>query len=196
MPTITDWLMVAITAVYVVATIFICRANIKSAEATREQVAESKRQYEETQRLQMMPYLQFDCLGDSGGHSLELVLASGDLGGGVSTAKISIKNIGPGTARDITYKWISFTNTYDGGVFPIQAIQSGDMQSLCISFAGPVNEPPKLQASFELHFKDFLGNMYLQTITFTFIRKNSGHTLFENVLTAPPILINKETDNA
>ena len=47
---ITDWLMVVITAVYVVATIFICRANIKSAEATREQVAEAKRQYEEEHR--------------------------------------------------------------------------------------------------------------------------------------------------
>ena len=50
MPTITDWLMVAITAVYVIATIRICRANIKSANATREQVAESKRQFDEESR--------------------------------------------------------------------------------------------------------------------------------------------------
>jgi hypothetical protein len=55
MPLITDWLMVAITAVYVVATIFICRANIKSAEATREQVAEARRQYEEEHR----PYVSY-----------------------------------------------------------------------------------------------------------------------------------------
>ena len=46
----TDWLMVIITAIYVVATIFICLANIKSAEATREQLAESKRQFEEGNR--------------------------------------------------------------------------------------------------------------------------------------------------
>ena len=38
------------TAVYVVATILICRANIKSAQATKEQVAEAKRQYEEEHR--------------------------------------------------------------------------------------------------------------------------------------------------
>ncbi len=50
MPTITDWLMVVITAVYVIATILICRANIKSANATREQVAESKRQFDEGNR--------------------------------------------------------------------------------------------------------------------------------------------------
>lgn len=50
MPTITDWLMVIITLVYVVATIFICLANMKSAKATREQLAESKRQFEEGNR--------------------------------------------------------------------------------------------------------------------------------------------------
>lgn len=44
---ITDWLMIVITAVYVIATIFICIANFKSAKATREQVSEARRQYEE-----------------------------------------------------------------------------------------------------------------------------------------------------
>lgn len=47
---ITDWLMVIITCVYVVATIFICKANIKSAEATKEQLEESKRQFEASQK--------------------------------------------------------------------------------------------------------------------------------------------------
>ena len=58
MPMVTDWLMVGITFVYVVATIFICYFNAKSAKATREQVAESKRQFEESRRLQVVPYLQ------------------------------------------------------------------------------------------------------------------------------------------
>ncbi len=39
--------MVLITAVYVLATILICWANIKSAKAVREQLAEARRQYEE-----------------------------------------------------------------------------------------------------------------------------------------------------
>lgn len=42
----TDWLMVIITAVYVVATIFICVFNAKSANAAREQLEESKRQFD------------------------------------------------------------------------------------------------------------------------------------------------------
>lgn len=50
MSTITDWLMVIITLVYVIATIFICWANIKSAKAPKEELAEMKRQYAEENR--------------------------------------------------------------------------------------------------------------------------------------------------
>lgn len=50
MPLITDWLMVVITFVYVIATIFICWANIKSAKASKEELAEMKRQYAEENR--------------------------------------------------------------------------------------------------------------------------------------------------
>lgn len=50
MPTIADWLMVIITFVYVIATIFICWANIKSAKASKEELDEMKRQYAEENR--------------------------------------------------------------------------------------------------------------------------------------------------
>ncbi len=46
----TDWLMVIITTIYVIATIFICKANLKSAEATKEQLEESKRQFEQNKQ--------------------------------------------------------------------------------------------------------------------------------------------------
>lgn len=49
-PSITDWLMVVITFVYVVATIYIMRANNKSAKATRDQVDEMRRQFDEMNR--------------------------------------------------------------------------------------------------------------------------------------------------
>lgn len=45
-----DWIMVIITGIYVVATIFICVFNYRSAKATRGQVAESQRQFEESNR--------------------------------------------------------------------------------------------------------------------------------------------------
>lgn len=47
------FLMVVLTSVYVVATIIICWANLKSAKASREQTAEQKRQFEAINRPQI-----------------------------------------------------------------------------------------------------------------------------------------------
>lgn len=98
MPTITDWLMVVITAIYVVATIYISRANIKSADATREQLVESKRQYEDKKRLEIMPYIQFEQTKDNANHELNLVLDSGDKLTGNYIFLICMKYIVNGTA--------------------------------------------------------------------------------------------------
>ena len=48
----TDWPMVIITTIYVVATVRILHANRKSADAAREQLAITKEQYEEAKRLE------------------------------------------------------------------------------------------------------------------------------------------------
>ena len=45
-----DWAMVFVTIIYVAATIFISWANIKSADASKKQLLEMKRQYEEMNR--------------------------------------------------------------------------------------------------------------------------------------------------
>lgn len=59
MPTITDWIMVIITAVYVVATIVICIFNYKSAKASNNQVVESKRQFDESNRPHVFAGIEF-----------------------------------------------------------------------------------------------------------------------------------------
>ena len=45
-----DWVMVIITRVYVIATILICWANIKAANASKEQLQEMQKQFAETNR--------------------------------------------------------------------------------------------------------------------------------------------------
>lgn len=45
-----DWVMVIITGVYVIATILICWANIKAANASKEQLQEMQKQFAETNR--------------------------------------------------------------------------------------------------------------------------------------------------
>lgn len=42
-----EWVMVIITGVYVIATIFICWANIKAANASKEQLREMQKQFAE-----------------------------------------------------------------------------------------------------------------------------------------------------
>ena len=52
----SDWIMVLITLVYVIATIFICRANFKSAKASEEQLKEMRKQFESNNR----PYIEVE----------------------------------------------------------------------------------------------------------------------------------------
>ena len=52
----SDWAMVFITLVYVIATIFICLANFMSAKASKEQLIEMQKQFEENNR----PYVEVE----------------------------------------------------------------------------------------------------------------------------------------
>ena len=52
----SDWAMVFITLVYVIATIFICWANFKSAKVSKEQLIEMQKQFEENNR----PYVEVE----------------------------------------------------------------------------------------------------------------------------------------
>lgn len=168
MPSITDWLMVAITAVYVVATIFICWANIKAANATREQVIESRRQFDEMRRLEVLPYLQFDSYDGMTDKTLRLALASNDLDGGTYIKKLVIKNVGFGTANNITGVWNWFTGGSDKNVFPASALRSGETEKLKFEFALPKKKYERTSASMILEFEDLLGSRYSQTIEFNF----------------------------
>lgn len=50
---LTDWIMIIITTIYVVATIVICISNKRSADAAKEQTSEMIKQYNENNR----PYI-------------------------------------------------------------------------------------------------------------------------------------------
>lgn len=175
MPLITDWLMFGITAVYVIATIFICVANIKAAKASREQIAESQRQFNENRRLDVMPYLQFEKTMKPGvDYQLNLVLSEDDYNTGECYCNLRIKNIGRGTAKDIEYVWINFSKTYGQKAFPVRAMQNGDEYYLLICFACPQTLKGVTVASINLQFKDLLENEYTQRIDFEFEIKNSS----------------------
>ena len=54
----TDWLMVILTSIYVIATIVICWTNIRSTKTMQEQLVEIKNQYEAEYR----PYIEVELI--------------------------------------------------------------------------------------------------------------------------------------
>lgn len=193
--------MFCITTIYVVATIFICRANIKAANATRDQIAESQRQFSENRRLDVMPYLQFETTNQPGvDYKIAMALSEDDYSAGEYLLNLRVKNIGRGTAKDIEYVWTNFTNTYSRKPFVIKALQNGDAHYLQISFERPKVLKDVTTANFELHFKDLLENEYSQRIEFEFeIRKSlvwlKGHTTYPIIPITTKTITNEDQTN-
>ena len=195
-PSITDWLMVGITVVYVIATVFICWANFSSARASKAQLEESKRQYEETKRLQMMPYFHCDFDKTRADDGLPLRIVS-DCNSNVTHGKNFIfKNIGLGSAKDVTYKWNNLTASYDGEGFVFQSLQNGEQQKVSILFDVPRTQTEDFTVSIDLYFKDLLDNAYMQRIEFIFGDYRSIRKVeFIRHIAYAPQLVTEETQN-
>ena len=188
---ITDWLMVVITAVYVLATIAICRANYKSANASREQLKEMKWQYEDKKRIEIMPYIQFEITRENTEYVLNLVLDSDSQLTGVYSLKMRMKNIGNGTAKDISYEYKYENNCYDRNS-SIKGLLSGEEHIVKMSFGYSENNKNDRSVCFIFHFKDLLENAYSQQITINFLWNSGGSLSLKDVSASPPILEVKE----
>ena len=177
MPTITDWLMVGITLVYVIATIAIWFANHKSARATEKQLIESKRQFDETKRLEHMPYMQvsfgeWKTSDERGSYFPNMWLninRTADNHASSSGMSIDVTNIGLGLAVNIKCKWISAGIEQDQHL-SASLLKRGECcnSTFIISAAIPEKEPQYADTSLIICFDDFLGNHYEQTVDISF----------------------------
>ena len=162
-------LMVIITLIYVIATIRICRANIKAADAAREQLVESKRQFEETRRLEIMPYFELDIVDDSSlrwESDVSLLISEGNAKEKtVIGKKLVINNIGLGNAKDFTYVWKNLNGSYRRHDLQFSSISAGGKREITIDFYAEHQEDGseyEAQVSFLFHYCDLLENMYQQ----------------------------------
>ena len=173
MPLITDWLTVIITAVYVVATIFICIYNGKSAKAAREQLAESQRQFEENlknsnekERRKVQPYLMLTAVNVDGIYNRFL---------------LSFVNYGDGSAKEIKYitnEDEQFLVLYQKDKFYKAVISSPISKSYLrkeqtMEFGVAILEENKngnllFEVKFKISFKDLLDNEYEQEFFFNY----------------------------
>lgn len=170
MPLITDWLMFGITFVYVVATIFICIFNYRSAKATREQVEESQNQFYEAKRLECMPFLQLEIPQDTQRPLFEILLPFyKDESSDTIYKVLWLKNLGNGTATNITYAWQHKDfDINETGYPPINAVMQGD--KYCFQFTIDVDEniDDIPQKAIIFQFDDLLGNTYEQKVILCF----------------------------
>ena len=190
-------LMVVITFVYVVATIEICRANINAAEASKKQLEESKRQYEDKKRLEIVPYIQFEKTNGLVDHILKLELESGDNLTGKYILVMCMKNIGNGTSKDIsyTYQWENCTKSSDRGAFPVQALSSGESQTIKVDLSYATEKKDERKVCFHIRYRDLLENAYSQQLNLKFkYNENATLSLIE-FTTSSPVLIPKEDSN-
>jgi len=170
MPLITDWLMVGITFVYVVATIFICIFNGRAAKATRDQVEESQNQFYESKRLECMPFLQLEIPQDTQRPLFEITLPFyKDESSDTIYKVLWLKNLGNGTATNITYAWqYKDFGINETGYPPINAVMQGD--KYCFQFTIDVDENVDdiPQKAIIFQFDDLLGNKYEQKVILCF----------------------------
>lgn len=200
MPSITDWLMVIVTIIYVVATIKICSANIQSARATREQLEESKRQFQETKRLEMMPYFQINVMqGDVNQNSrYGLALSntnSANLKVSSVSKKIQIENIGLGAAKEVTYTWKNQDKCFSRHDLHFSAIRAGQSQEMSVDFcmaAVQNSQPYEIETSMTFIFCDLLENQYKQVLTLVFNISSSCVITLKKAYTTSPERISKE----
>lgn len=165
-------LMVIITFVYVVATCFICGANLKSAQASKEQLTVMKQEHEETIRFQIIPFLQIEETMEHGFQfGLDLPLANEENSDCSMNNIVRIKNIGNGAATNITYTWVSKLHDISiDEVFPVNAIKADGEYKLNLSFDCIENEVDSVTGTLILHFDDMRGYSYYQHVYFNFCK--------------------------
>ena len=194
-------LMVLITAVYVIATIVITVANIKAAKATRAQIAESRWQYEDRKRLEIMPFIQFETSRtEAANHVLsiscpaakETILKAG-------SKFFQIKNIGLGTAKDIRYSfsWADGIECCKDELFPIHAMYSNEVQQIKVLVSHPrsVDKEKEIVGTFIFTYSDLLDNKYEQEMKVKYKEYDISFYMQELFITSP-VRRKKENKNA
>ncbi len=166
----SNLILILVTIVYVIATIEICLANMNSAKATRDQLAESKRQYEETKRLEYMPCFEihFDTIDAGTGNCIDL---TDKKTGVVHTlfTKYRIENISKGTAVNVKCVMKTTIKTNELGICPIVPAQKE--KSINCMFAADKGyfSENALPFSLDIIYNDIMNNLYEQDIELEFL---------------------------
>lgn len=185
-----DWAMVIVTAIYVVATVFIMIANRRSAKSARDQLAEMKREHEESIRYGIMPFLQMEETTENAyGFMMELPLVDESDPDWDGENIVRIKNIGNGAATNITYTWIGGEMTRPiNEAFPVNAIKADGEYRIYISFPCLKDNINTANGTITFHYDDMRGYSYDQRMTLSFL-SNKVYTGINEINADVPIYL-------
>lgn len=182
----TDWLMVIITFVYVIATIFICVFNYRSAKAAKEQIELSKLQYADDTRLKLMPCLFVERIspldfvnGTIEYRSVDYENDDQEITKGIFYFRIS--NVGSGIAKNVEYIMRPIKDDYQR--YQIISFPVNDSRTLRFSFLCKRGKTQEL--SLYVFYTDLLDNEYEQTLSIFLDCSNDEIKLNTFHITAP-----------
>lgn len=160
----TDWIMVSITFVYVVATIFICIFNYRSAKAAREQIELSKTQYEDDTRLKLMPCLIIEGIVPTAAvdgmiqyvfdNAQDAKIISGEF-------CLKVTNVGSGIAKSVTYRMPPAAKGYRK--YTAVSMPVNDSRIVRFFFLSERGTEKKLEIT--IFYSDLLDHQYSQTLS-------------------------------
>ena len=178
-PNITDWLIVIITFIYMVATIAIFIANLISAQSSKKQINETKQQFIENKRIDNMPLINITITETIlPAYCMELDItedAEGDLLS--KTKQVVFENIGKGIAKNITCTY--YSNVIGKKkIMEIPILPIKENESINIIFcakSGALINSDSTTALFEIEFEDLFDNKYLQKIEVEYLIQEDEH---------------------
>ena len=190
---------VIITFFYAITTVAIMIANIKSATASKKQLDESKEQFEETKRLNLLPCfdIHFEKMSSSN-YFMPLPVTDND--SGVITRNIKhvmLKNVGSGIAKNISciYYSVAIENKE---CFKVPLLPIGDLYNIDIIFiakTGALERKENTKAFFNIQFEDILDNKYSQVIELEYVLNDETPQMFyilQKRISAPKLIKEQE----
>lgn len=168
-PSCADWAMVIITGLYLLATALIFWTNRKATQAAEAQVTEMKVQFEETKRLEVIPYLYASCVETNNAGLYMSFDVTKPLGGSVKTKNIIFLfgNSGKGPATNFTCHLVSDVERKNASLPPMISNTTSTELPVIIAYDTDIwRNQESICFHFELSYNDLLGNKYIQVLNF------------------------------
>lgn len=188
----TDWIMVVITTIYVIATVIMCYLNYKTFELTKQQISDSLKQ----RQINEMPYLQVKLVeGDKKSNGSDyIMLFNGEISNNTTIRNcfsFVITNMGRGIAKNVTYDW---EHKKQSPNHIIRSFTVNEYRVINVEFVASLVLLNDRSPTMTIRFTDIYDIMYEQKLYFHLDIVNNKIVLINTSVTAP-VVMNKETEH-